>query len=97
VSRALLQNASARSVRPPQIVSTDAIAAELGEWARGFALDQQLSGASLRKTKSPLKAAGLRQTLRIWKILERAKGLEPSTPTLARSCSTTELHPHQKD
>src|SRR5882757_6440979 len=28
------------------------------------------------------------------KNLERAKGLEPSTPTLARSCSTTELHPH---
>src|SRR4051794_25155758 len=27
-------------------------------------------------------------------ILERAKGFEPSTPTLARSCSTTELHPH---
>src|SRR5262249_35417917 len=27
---------------------------------------------------------------------ERAKGLEPSTPTLARSCSTTELHPHPK-
>src|SRR3954463_15486670 len=26
--------------------------------------------------------------------LERAKGFEPSTPTLARSCSTTELHPH---
>src|SRR3984893_18949677 len=31
------------------------------------------------------------------KILERAKGLEPSTPTLARSCSTTELHPHPND
>jgi hypothetical protein len=29
-------------------------------------------------------------------ILERAKGLEPSTPTLARSCSTTELHPHPR-
>jgi|ERR1700686_2173008 hypothetical protein len=29
-------------------------------------------------------------------ILERAKGLEPSTPTLARSCSTTELHPRPK-
>ena len=28
--------------------------------------------------------------------LERAKGLEPSTPTLARSCSTTELHPHPR-
>jgi Ala-tRNA(Pro) deacylase len=26
--------------------------------------------------------------------VERAKGFEPSTPTLARSCSTTELHPH---
>jgi hypothetical protein len=30
-------------------------------------------------------------------ILERAKGFEPSTPTLARSCSTTELHPHPRD
>ena len=29
-------------------------------------------------------------------ILERAKGLEPSTPTLARLCSTTELHPHPR-
>src|SRR5436190_3840098 len=28
--------------------------------------------------------------------LERAKGFEPSTPTLARLCSTTELHPHPK-
>jgi nucleoside-diphosphate-sugar epimerase len=28
----------------PQIVSADAIAAERGEWARGFALDQRLSG-----------------------------------------------------
>src|SRR3569832_852496 len=25
---------------------------------------------------------------------ERAKGSEPATPTLARSCATTELHPH---
>ena len=30
------------------------------------------------------------------RILERAKGFEPSTPTLARSCSTPELHPHPK-
>jgi hypothetical protein len=29
--------------------------------------------------------------------LERAKGFEPSTPTLARSCSTPELHPHPRD
>lgn len=33
----------------PQIVSTDTIAAELGEWARGYALDQQLSGAKARR------------------------------------------------
>ena len=34
--------------------------------------------------------------LSMFKKLERAKGLEPSTPTLARSCSTTELHPHPR-
>lgn len=28
-----------------------------------------------------------------WEILERAKGFEPSTPTLARLCSTPELRP----
>jgi nucleoside-diphosphate-sugar epimerase len=33
----------------PQLVSTDGIAAELGEWARGFALDQRLSGAKARR------------------------------------------------
>jgi hypothetical protein len=35
-------------------------------------------------TKNPLSMAGLRQTL-LQGNLERAKGLEPSTPTLARS------------
>jgi len=33
----------------PQIISADAIAAELGEWARGYALDQLLSGARARR------------------------------------------------
>ena len=33
----------------PQIISTDAITAELGEWAKGYALDQQLSGAKARR------------------------------------------------
>jgi hypothetical protein len=28
------------------------------------------------------------------KNLERARGFEPPTPTLARLCSTPELHPH---
>jgi nucleoside-diphosphate-sugar epimerase len=32
----------------PEIISADAIAAECGEWARGYALDQQLSGAKAR-------------------------------------------------
>jgi nucleoside-diphosphate-sugar epimerase len=33
----------------PQIVSADAMAAELGEWARGYALDQRLSGAKAQR------------------------------------------------
>jgi nucleoside-diphosphate-sugar epimerase len=32
----------------PDIVTDDAIAGELGEWARGYALDQRLSGAKAR-------------------------------------------------
>lgn len=35
----------------------------------------------------------IRTTIKSNQIMERAKGLEPSTPTLARLCSTTELHP----
>ena len=33
----------------PEIISTDTIAAELGAWARGYALDQRLSGAKARR------------------------------------------------
>jgi nucleoside-diphosphate-sugar epimerase len=33
----------------PQIISVEAIAAELGEWARGYALDQRLSGAKAQR------------------------------------------------
>lgn len=33
----------------PTIISADAIAAELGEWARGYALDQRLSGDKARQ------------------------------------------------
>ena len=29
-----------------------------------------------------------------WLLVERKTGFEPATPTLARSCSTTELFPH---
>jgi nucleoside-diphosphate-sugar epimerase len=32
----------------PEIISADAITAELGAWARGYALDQRLSGAKAR-------------------------------------------------
>ncbi len=41
----------------------------------------------LRYDLSPMCPGWTRRTL------ERAKGFEPSTPTLARSCSTPELHP----
>ena len=33
----------------PEIVTADAIAAELGEWARGYGLDQRLSGEKARR------------------------------------------------
>src|SRR5580700_3718538 len=49
------------------------------------------------KNEKPAGTAGLRRTLPLLENLERAKGFEPSTPTLARSCSTTELHPHPRD
>ncbi len=60
------------------------------------------------ENEKPAGTAGLRQTLpllvslpmcpgRTIENLERAKGFEPSTPTLARSCSTPELHPHPRD
>src|SRR5205814_4685479 len=47
-------------------------------------------------TKPPNGGLSLYICFALEKILERAKGLEPSTPTLARSCSTTELHPHPR-
>jgi nucleoside-diphosphate-sugar epimerase len=33
----------------PEIISAGAIATELGAWARGYALDQQLSGTKARR------------------------------------------------
>jgi hypothetical protein len=59
----------------------------IAQTARTFARFEVCSGAT-----SQLKAHQNQQKLR--RILERAKGFEPSTPTLARSCSTPELHPH---
>ncbi len=50
-----------------------------------------------RTTKPPGGGLSLDHCFATQKILERAKGFEPSTPTLARSCSTTELHPHPRD
>ena len=41
-----------------------------------------------------LRKAAFLKPLKSLDILERAKGFEPSTPTLARLCSTPELHPH---
>jgi nucleoside-diphosphate-sugar epimerase len=44
IARAFAERFGTR-LTEPQIISPDAIAAELGEWARGYALDQRLSGA----------------------------------------------------
>src|SRR4051812_14799048 len=57
----------------------------------GLPLPRELPPTS-KTTRTP--AAFCRKYLKHLENLERAKGLEPSTPTLARSCSTTELHPH---
>ena len=46
-----------------------------------------------RKSKSE-RTASSHNPLILCGFLERAKGFEPSTPTLARLCSTPELHPH---
>lgn len=35
--------------RAPRIISADTAAAQLGEWARGYAMDQQLSGEKARR------------------------------------------------
>ncbi len=48
LARAIAQRFGLRD-HAPQIVSADAIAAELGDWARGRAMDQQLSGEKARR------------------------------------------------
>ena len=47
IARAFAKRFGTRQ-QQPQIFSVDAIAAELGEWARGYGLDQRLSGAKAR-------------------------------------------------
>jgi nucleoside-diphosphate-sugar epimerase len=48
IARAFAGRFGTRS-HEPQIVSPDAIAAELGDWARGYALDRRLSGAKAQR------------------------------------------------
>jgi nucleoside-diphosphate-sugar epimerase len=48
IARAFAKHFRTRQLAP-EIISTDAIATELGEWARGFARDQRLSGAKARR------------------------------------------------
>jgi nucleoside-diphosphate-sugar epimerase len=48
VARALAKRFGTRR-REPEIISAEVAAAELGDWAKGFALDQQLSGAKARR------------------------------------------------
>jgi nucleoside-diphosphate-sugar epimerase len=48
IARAFAKRFGTRRAEP-EIVSADSIAAELGEWARGYTLDQRLSGARARR------------------------------------------------
>jgi len=48
IARAFARRFNAKH-ETPEIISVDAIAAELGEWARGYAFDQQLSGDKARR------------------------------------------------
>lgn len=48
IARAFARRLGTGSIEP-RIVPVDTIAAELGEWARGYALDQRLSGAKARR------------------------------------------------
>lgn len=47
VARAIAKRFGTRRAEP-EIVSADSVATVLGEWARGYALDQRLSGARVR-------------------------------------------------
>jgi hypothetical protein len=48
IARAFAKRFAARD-QTPQIISADAAAAEWGEWARGYARDQRLSGDKARR------------------------------------------------
>jgi nucleoside-diphosphate-sugar epimerase len=49
IARAFARRFGTRNA-DPEIITEDEIAAELGEWARGYGLDQQQSGAKARHT-----------------------------------------------
>src|SRR5262245_8826180 len=68
--------------------------------ARRCAIAGLASAPAPRTPAAALMNVRRSMTARLWRgaqrggeILERAKGFEPSTPTLARLCSTPELHP----
>jgi hypothetical protein len=92
--RAAVRYLRHRRPQPSKYVSNDAF--HVTENSKRFVTRGGKSGECPENEK-PADTAGLRQTLPLQENLERAKGFEPSTPTLARSCSTTELHPHPRD
>jgi hypothetical protein len=65
----------------------------------GIVAARQQPATMMKRRRNPrriLSPEKLDEIVPMQAFLERAKGFEPSTPTLARSCSTTELHPHPK-
>jgi nucleoside-diphosphate-sugar epimerase len=70
IARAFAKRFGARQ-QQPQIISPDAIAAELGEWARGYGLDQRLSGARARRELgwNPKHLDPEGEIARLWHVL----------------------------
>ena len=60
-----------------------------------FVLQKTLARANFPRQKDADKS--VRYIALNLENLERVKGFEPSTPTLARLCSTTELHPRRTE
>ncbi len=70
----------------------DDLMEEVGRVASRPIIPVTLRASSMLALATPAWGMTLSQLFFLEK-LERAKGFEPSTPTLARLCSTTELRP----
>lgn len=80
---------------PASIVAGKHGAAEQQNWRRDWRIVYRENLGFVREALLAFRTSSSREGgfIFIGGKLERAKGFEPSTPTLARLCSTPELHP----